>query len=322
MEKLKRIEKAIKKFDNFLVASHVNPEGDSLCSQLAVASLLRSLGKRVTIYNSDNVPRHLRFLPDSDLIRTKIDPKKTKFDCAIIVDCPNLRRTGKVESVAKNAGCVINIDHHVSNEKFGDIDWVDKNASSAGEMIYRLYKSFKSRITKKVALYLYIAILTDTGSFNYSNTSGSTHDIISELMSYGVMPYDVSKSVYENKTIGGLRLLGRALSNIRLVAGGKIAYTFICKRDFRETKAEITDCENFVNFARSIEGVYAAVFFRDDTRGKNSIHVSLRSKKKVDVNKVASHFGGGGHAQASGCVLEGSLEEVRDKVLKRVQDEL
>lgn len=322
MEKIKKIEKAIKKFHNFLVTSHVNPEGDALSSQLAVVSLLGSLGKKFTIYNSDNVPRHLRFLPDSDLIRTKIDPKKTKFDCAIVVDCPNLSRTGKVKDVAKSAGCVINIDHHVSNENFGDINWVDKNASSAGEMIYRLYKSLNLRITKKVALYLYIAILTDTGSFNYSNTSGVTHDIVSELMSYGVMPYEVSRSVYENKTIAGLKLLGRALSNIRLACGGKIAYTHISKRDFRETKAKITDCENFVNFARSIEGVYAAAFFRDDMKGKKSIHVSLRSKKKVDVNKVASHFGGGGHSQASGCVLEGSMEEVRDKVLKRVQDEL
>lgn len=202
------------------------------------------------------------------------------------------------------------------------MNWVEENASSAGEMIYRLYKEMNRRITKEAALYLYISILTDTGSFNYSNTSSATHEIVSELLGHGVAPYDVSKRIYGNKTYADIKLLGRSLSGLKLVSGGRIAYIVVRKGLFRDTGTKPASCENFINFARSIGGVDVAVFFREDIKKNGVFHVSFRSTMNADVNKIASSFGGGGHKSAAGCTLHGSFEEVKRKVLKRVNDAL
>ena len=321
MEKIEKIKNAIKKFDNFLVTSHINMEGDSLGSQLAMAEVLKWMGKSFVLYDNDKIPDRYQFLPHVDLVKNRISPK-AKFDAAIVLDCPNLRRTGKVKDAVKKAGFIINIDHHVSNEKFGDLNWIEKDASSVGEMIYKLYKNIGCKITKEVALYLYISILTDTGSFNYSNTSGATHEIVSELLGHGIEPYSISKSIYENKTLGEIKLLGMVLSDIKVALGGRAAYAVVRKELFKKTNTTSTACENFVNFARSIKGVNVAVFFREDIKKHNLFHTSFRSSGKVDVNKVASFFGGGGHKNASGCNLKGNFEEVKGKVLKRIKDEL
>lgn len=322
MKKIVETQKAIKRFKSFIITSHVNPEGDSIGSQLAMAKLLDWLGKKYIIVNSDRVPRHYLFLPGVNSIRNKIGKRNKTFEAAIVLDCPNVKRVGKIKYAVDKAGYIINIDHHVSNENFGSLNWVAKDASSTGEMVYRLYKHLGCRITKEAALCLYISILTDTGSFNYDNTSSATHEIISELMGYGIEPYDVSQSVYESKTVGAIKLLGRALSGIKIVSKGRVAYASIRQTDLESTKTRPSDCENFVNFGRSIKGVNVALFFREDIKKRNLIHVSLRSKKKVDVNKIAAYFGGGGHRKASGCVLRGSLEEVKKKILKKVRYEL
>lgn len=320
MKAAEKIIKVIKEKNRFLVTSHINLEGDSLGSQLAMANLLRGLGKDFVIFDNDSVPSHYWFLPNVNLVQRKIDD--TKFDVAIVLDCPNLHRTGKVKDVVKKIGYIINIDHHLSNEGFGDLNWVENNTSSVGEMVYKLYKKANCEITKETALYLYIAILTDTGSFNYSNTSSATHEIVSELLGYGVAPYDVSKSIYENKSLGEIKLLGKALSSLEVTRDGKVAYITIRKNLFNETKAQASSCENFINFARSIKGVEVAVFFREDTKKANLFHVSFRSTKDADVNRIASFFGGGGHKNASGCVMRGKFENIKKKVLKRIRDEL
>jgi len=322
MEPTKKIINAIEKFNTFLIVSHVRPEGDSLGSQLAMANLLKAFGKDFVILNSDKVPAHYAFLPQVNLIQNVIGRKKKKFDAAIVLDCPNLARTGKVKNVIKDVGYIINIDHHPGNENFGEINWSEKRASSAGELVYRLFKASGSKITRQTALYLYIAILTDTGSFNYSNASAATHEIVSELLGYGIEPYDVSKNIYENKSLASLKLLGLALSGLKVTANGKVAYMAVGSELFRRTKTGPSDCENFVNFARSVRGVEAAVFFREDIEKKGLFHVSFRSGKKVDVNRIATTFGGGGHKSASGCAVQGVFVDVKRKVLKRVCDEL
>ncbi|MBN1354580.1 MAG: bifunctional oligoribonuclease/PAP phosphatase NrnA [Candidatus Omnitrophica bacterium] len=322
MSDLKAITEKIRRFNNFLITSHVNLEGDSLGSQLAMANLLKCMGKNSTILDSDAVPARYRFLPDAGLVKNKLGKKERKFEAAIVLDCPNIGRTGRVKNVVKKIDYVINIDHHISNEKFGDINWIDKEASSAGEMIFKLYNETGCEITPPTALYLYTAILTDTGSFNYSNTSAATHEIVSELLGYGIKPYEVSKNVYENKTEGEIKLLGRILSGIRVTSGGCIAYAAAGKNDFMLTGTQPSSCENAVNFARSIDGVKVAVFFREDIKKKNVFHVSFRSTKEADVNKIASFFGGGGHRNASGCTVMGSFDSVKNKVLNKVKNAL
>ena len=322
MTAINKTKKALKGFNRFLITSHINPEGDSLGSQLAMANLLESLGKECVIYNNDRVPAHYLFLPGSRLIRQALGGKKKKFDAAIVLDCPNLRRTGRVMSAVKKCRFIFNIDHHVSNERFGDLNWIETGASSVGEMIFTLHKKMNCEITKETALYIYIAILTDTGSFNYSNTSRATHEIVSELLAHGIAPYDVSKSIYESKAIGDIRLLGRVLSGLKVSAGGKLAYIVVRKKLFKNTGTTPLACENFVNFARSVKGVEVAVFFREDMKKKGYVHVSMRSGKKIDVNRIASFFGGGGHRSASGCTVRGNFENVKKKVLSRIKSEL
>jgi len=322
MKEIKRIAKTIKNSNNFLITSHINPEGDSLGSQLAMASLLKAMGKRFIVIDHDKVPKHYAFLPDSKLIATDTRKCEGKFDVGIVLDCPNLRRTGRVKEVITDAKVILNIDHHVSNEYFGDINWVKKDASCVGEMVYMLYKELKVKIEKKAALYIYIAILTDTGSFNYTNTSSATHEIISELLGYGIEPYDISRKVYENKTPGALKLLGQVLCNLKVVLDGKAAYASVKKSDFKKTKTGPQACENFVNFARSIKDVEVAVFFRESIDKKNKYHVSFRSSGKADVNKVASFFGGGGHKSASGCIVYGKFDKVKSRVLAKVKSEI
>ncbi|MEE9499914.1 MAG: bifunctional oligoribonuclease/PAP phosphatase NrnA [Candidatus Omnitrophota bacterium] len=322
METIESIIKAIRKFERFLITSHMNLEGDSLGSQLAMANLLKNLGKDFVIFDNSRVPDHYQFLPHVKLIQHKMDIRNTRFDAAIVLDCPTLARTGKVKEAVKKAGYIINIDHHVSNERFGDLNWIEKGASSVGEMIYKLYKKLNSAITKEIALHMYIAILTDTGSFNYSNTSSVTHEIVSELLGYGIKPYDISKSIYENKSPGDIKLLARVLLSLKVIENGRIAYIVVRKKLFNETKTRETACEDIISFARSIKGVDAAVFFREDIKKKGIFHVSFRSSKGMDVNKVAATFGGGGHKSASGCTLRGNFEEIKRKVLKRIKNEL
>ncbi|MBL7158234.1 MAG: bifunctional oligoribonuclease/PAP phosphatase NrnA [Candidatus Omnitrophica bacterium] len=321
MKEMKKVITAIKKHKSFLVTSHINLEGDALGSQLAMAGLLKGLNKECIIYDNDKVPWRFLFLPRVGLVRNKIHDLE-HIDAAIVLDCPNIKRTGKVKNTLKKMKYIINIDHHVSNEKFGNINWVDPGSSSAGEMVYRLFKESRTPITREVALALYISILTDTGSFNYSNTSRVTHEIVSDLLGYGIEPQSVSHSIYENKSIGELRLLGRALENLNVTDDKRVAYLVVRKKDFRVTRTKPSACEGFVNFARSLKGVEVSAFFREELKGKSRFNVSFRSTGSVSVNKIAAHFGGGGHKNAAGCVISGRFRDVEKKVLKRICDEL
>lgn len=318
---MEKVIEAIKKHKRFLITAHVNLEGDSIGSQLAMKELLKSLGKTVFILDSDPVPEHYKFLPKAEEISNKIDKAKP-FDVAIVLDCPTSQRTGEVSRIITKDKLVVNIDHHISNEKFGDINWVDPNASSAGEMVYRLFKEMEVTLTRETALSLYIAILTDTGSFNYNNTSSVTHEIAGELLGYGLEPASVSERVYERKTAADIKLLGLVLSSLRLNDSGDIALLEITNRMVDSTGADASRSEGFVNYAKSIDSVKVALLFREDPNVKNKINVSFRSKGDVDVNRIASYFGGGGHVKASGCVLDGSLQDVEKKILAKVGEML
>ncbi|MBI4974486.1 MAG: bifunctional oligoribonuclease/PAP phosphatase NrnA [Candidatus Omnitrophica bacterium] len=323
MNEIKEVIGAINRCRRFLITAHINLEGDSIGSQLAIRELLNAMGKTAFIIDSDPVPAHYKFLPKANEISNKID-KKMDYDAAVVVDCPTLKRTGKVaELISKNKNkVVINIDHHVSNERFGDVNWVDPNASSAGELVFKLFKETGKRLTKETALNLYIAILTDTGSFNYDNTSSLTHEIAGELLGYGLEPAAVSESVYERRSIGDIKLLGLVLSTIKLNNRGDVAYLELTNDVLKKTGADAAKSEGFVNYARSIDKVKVAVLFREEPKEGGRIHVSLRSKGSVDVNRIASSFGGGGHARASGCVVEGTLVEVEKSVLSKIEERL
>lgn len=318
---MQKVIQAIRDHKRFLISAHVNPEGDSLCSQLAAGELLSILGKSFCIVNSDPVPAHYRFLPKADSISTDL-LRRRDFDALLVLDCPTLKRIGGVADIIPKGTTIINVDHHISNEKFGEINWVDSSASSAGEMVYRLFKEMNITITREAALCLYIAILTDTGNFNYDNTSRLTHEIAGELLGYGLDPAVVSESVYERRSLEDIRLLGMVLSTLKVNRAGDVAYLEMTRNMSEESGADIAKSEGFINYARSIDGVKIAILFKEDLKDLNRINVSFRSKADVDVNGIASHFGGGGHTKASGCMLEGTLADVEQKVINKVEETL
>lgn len=318
---MKEALQAIRKYKRFLVTAHVNLEGDSLGSQLAMKALLEGMGKEAVIVDSDAVPDHYRFLARTDEVMG-VKAAIPSCDAIIVLDCPTLKRIGDVQGLITATMPIINIDHHVSNEKFGTVNWVDPHASSAGEMVHRLFKETRTPITKETALFLYIAILTDTGSFNYNNTSGATHAVASELLGYGLEPSSISESIYERRSIADIKLLGLVLSSITVTKTGDVAYLEITERMLRATGADVSKSEGFINYARSIENVKVAVFFREEALPRPKVSISFRSKGDVDVNVIASYFGGGGHMRASGCVIEGSLTAVKRKVLARIASSL
>ncbi len=315
---VKTISKAIKKFNRFLISAHINPEGDAIGSELALASLLRRLGKEVIILNESPVPHILRFMKGADTI-LKDPPKNLDFEAAIILDCPDMSRVGNVSPHVSDDKVVFNIDHHVSNEDFGKYNWVNADTSSTGEMVFELFKVFKLEITYDEAVAMYVAIMTDTGSFKYTNTSSKTHMIVSELIEIGVRPYEIYSRIYETTSMQDTNLLAEALQTLKVTDDGKVSWLWVTKEMLKKTKASLEGTENIVNFARAIEGTEIAMLFRE-TGTENRIKVSFRSKGRVDVNKLAAFFDGGGHATASGCTIFGKIEDVEKKVLKQAQD--
>jgi len=311
----KIIKTAIKRFNKFLISSHINPEGDSVGSQVALASLLKRLGKEVVILNESPVPHILQFMKGAENILKEI-PRDFNFQAAIILDCPDMSRIGNVSAHIADNKPLINIDHHISNENFGKYSWVDADVSSAGEMVFELFEAFKVKVGYNEAVALYTAIMTDTGSFKYTNTSSRTHRIIAQLIDAGVKPYEIFGKIYESRSLQDTNLLAAALQTLKVTDDEKVAWLWVTKEMLKKTKASLEGTEGIIDFARSIEGVEVAILFRE-TGTEDRMKVSFRSKGSVDVNKLASFFNGGGHITASGCTVLGKMQDVEKRVLDR-----
>jgi len=317
---VRTIKQAIKRFNKFLITSHINPEGDAIGSQAAMACLLRKLGKKFVMLDDSPVPKLLRFMRGTEGISKEM-PHNFNYQAVIIMDSPDLARIGRVNDYIKKDSVIINIDHHISNVNFGKYNWVEPDYSSTGEMVYDLFKAFKVKIGMDEAVALYAAIMTDTGSFRYSNTSSKTHRITAELIDIGVKPYEMHSRIYETSSIQDTNLLGEALQTMKITDDGKIAWLWVTKEMLKKTNASLEGTEGIINFGRSIGGVEIAVLFRE-TGTKDRVKVSFRSKGAADVNKLAGYFGGGGHPAASGCSVLGKIEEVEKKVLEKAKEML
>lgn len=316
---IKKVMETIRKHDSFLITAHVNMEGDAVGSQLAMAKLIEGMKKKAYIVDHDPIPVNFLFLPKTKDASTDLTLKRD-FQVALVLDCPNMKRIGRVQELITPDKIIVNIDHHVSNERFGKVDWVKPYASCVGEMIWYLFKEMRRKLTKETALYIYTAMLTDTGSFTYDNTRPNTHEITSDLLSYGLDPAWVAMNIYEKRSVSEIRLLGYALSGLKMNDAGDVAYIEVPQEMLRQAGADISKTDNVVNYARSIDGVEVALVFRENPSDKNIIGISFRSKGEIDVNQIASLFGGGGHKRAAGCQIKGSLEAVRQQVLERVEE--
>ena len=311
------IIRVIRENKRFLISSHVNPEGDSLGSALALRGLLVKLRKKVEVIWDGPVPEAYRFLPGTSSVRGK---PSGSYDAAFIVDCPTLKRIGLVQRfiVQEKPLCVI--DHHISNERFGTVNWIDPRSAAVGEMIVLLFQALKVKMDLDDATNLYVSIVTDTGSFRYSNTTARVHALVSKLIGLGVRPAPVTCELYESYPLSSRRLLAEALKTLTVEYRGKMAWIEVTQKMISACKSSPEETEGIVDFARSLKGVRVAVFFREEENGE--VKVSFRSKGSFNVDRIASHFGGGGHRAASGCVVRKKLKEAEELVLKEVRKAL
>ena len=303
----------------FVVISHQRPDGDALGSTLAVALCLRELGKSVTVWNEDSIPEKFRFLPGADLL-TKPPTTPQNFDVAIVVDNAVEKRAGSARDAIAHAKCWINIDHHIINDRFGDLVYVDPIAPAVGQILHQLFRQSNLPITEAIATNLFVAISTDTGSFCYSSTTAQTYEIVADLVRAGVNVGDISQKLYQSYPRRRLELLRDLLNVLRLSSHDRIASFSLTAETTRRLQLQPNDTEGVIDHLRSIDGVVVAVFFEEDV--DSNIRMSLRSKSpKIDVSKICGLFGGGGHKLAAGARTRGTLEAVEEKVLNAIHHE-
>lgn len=319
MNDLSKILDVFRKQSSFLLASHCNPEGDNIGSELALASLLGELGKKTYIRNQDPVPANLTFLSGSENISNDL-ANAPAFEVAVVLDCGALGRVGEVESLVKKGSLIINIDHHLGNTGFGDLNYVNPEAAAVGEMIADFFSPLGIRIGKERATCLYTAIVTDTGNFQYRNTGPRTHETAAMLLREGIDPFGVSEKIFQARPISACRLLGLVLSDVKLSKDGRIAWSSVSREMLRRVDAGANDTEGFVEELRSIRGVEVAVLFREAENGQ--VRISLRSRGGFDVNAIAQELGGGGHLAAAGCTITGELASVVERVTGKVREKL
>ncbi len=316
LETLRKIAEIIRKEKRFLIVSHENPEGDAIGSILALGLALRERGKVVTVLNQDPTPEILSFLPGAKEIRHKVSGKEP-FDVTLALDCGDRRRLGKEFNKLEKIGRLINIDHHVSNTAFGDLNLIDPRASAACEMIYGLLREIPVKLSPDIAENIYTGILTDTGSFHYSNTTAKTLAVARACLLAGVNPWKVAEKVYETQPLARLRLLRLVLDTLKTEEDGRVSSVVVTRKMLARAGATPDLTEDFINFPRSVKGTEVALLFREVTPAK--YRVSFRSRGKVDVSRISQVFQGGGHPNAAGCTVDGSLKEVKAKVLAQVR---
>jgi phosphoesterase RecJ-like protein len=319
---LKKVIDCIKTHKVFLITTHQNLEGDALGSQIAFYNLLRQIGKSAIMVNQDPTPQEYTWLSGSELIKLYRYNMKLKFDCMVMLDCSDKYRCGEVVNLTISGQPVVNIDHHISNDKFGNINWVLPDASSASEMVYRIYKMMRVRINVRAALALYVGILTDTGSFRYINTTFFTHRVVAELLKFNLDVPKIYRNIYESMSFADMSLLPKILLTLQRDASGKIMIFKIKQNLIKGRKSYSDLTESVLNFGRSIRGSQVCVLFKELPERVGQIRVNLRSQGLVDVNRIAQFFGGGGHKTASGCTIQGNIEGVQIKVIRKIKEQL
>ena len=299
---------------SFLITSHARPDGDSIGSQLAMAFALDALGKRVRIINADAAPDHYREFPGLDRIELLPEvPAEATADAVIVMECSELKRTG----VAGFDGrYIINIDHHVGNKMYGALNWFDETAAACGEMVFDLIQALGVPLTPEIATHIYLAILTDTGSFHHSNITPRTFDICRQTVEAGVNPAAMARRVFDSNSFGKLKLIGALLDSMQLVDEGRLAVLYMDDAMLAACGCTYNDTEGVINLPLTAREIQAVVFFKASSSG--DVRVSMRSKYDVDVRMVANQFGGGGHKNAAGFTVIGSLNEVRPVILEKL----
>jgi phosphoesterase RecJ-like protein len=301
---------------NILLTSHINPDGDALGSSLSLYPILKKMGKNVKVFNvTKELPDYLDFLPNFDKVIHNVDIDK--FDLVISFDCGSFDRLG----IEKRPKFLINIDHHISNTNYGDLNLIDPNAASTSQVVFELLKTNGIEIDKDSAICIYTALVTDTGSFQYESVNDRVFEIASELVKCGVEPNYVAKMLFQRDRLSRLRLLAKAYDTIELCCDGRVAFVEVTKEMMEITGAIKEDTDTIVNSVRNIATVEVACMLREDDEG---IKISLRSKNYFDVSKVAKSLGGGGHIRAAGATIKGEFdfEKVKNLLKDKIKEGL
>lgn len=313
----------IKKSKTIVVVSHANPDGDAIGALLATGLALRTMDKTVYIYNESVIPAVYRFLPSVQVISQDSAPWIDQaMDTVIVLDCGAFERVGKVAATLRNAPVIINIDHHMTNTRFGHIQLIDPDACATAEIIYRMIKQLGIAFSCPMATAIYTGILTDTGSFRFSNTNQAAFAICSEMITSGTNPYEVAQHVYGHYSLGRIKLLNLALDSLEISPNGRMSIMSLTQGMLDETGTQTEDIDGIINYARRIEDVKVAALIHEvagNGRARRQYHVSLRSDGNVNVARIAAEFGGGGHANAAGFSVEAALPELKDKMVELIE---
>jgi phosphoesterase RecJ-like protein len=313
---LSQVVELIETKNDFAITTHIKPDGDGVGSSLGLCWLLRSLGKNAEVIVRGEVPPSYRSLPGAEEIRD-VSELNGSYDAVFVIECSDIDRPGiaGLENVF-----TVNIDHHATSEHFGSINWIDSTASAVGEMIYNLCKAVGGRVTKEIAECVYMALVTDTGSFHFPNTSERTLKVASELIKAGAMPSKIGEAVYYNYPWSRIELMRQVLSTVRRDETGQVAM-MRQTLEMRDT-ADAIDGDNngFVNIPLAAREIKAAVYMREI--GPRSYRASLRSKGDINVARVAEKFGGGGHKNAAGLSIEGDWDETEREIVAALTDEI
>ncbi|MCM3132027.1 bifunctional oligoribonuclease/PAP phosphatase NrnA [Paenibacillus polysaccharolyticus] len=303
--------------DDYLVVSHVQPDGDAVSSTVTMGWLLSCLGKTFTMINEGEIPSRMRFLYHADAIVNMTEqPPERKYKAIICVDCADFARVGLTRQYFEEDAVILNIDHHPTNNGYGTVNIIKSDAAATAEILFELLELFDITWDKDIATAVYTGMLTDTGGFRYANTSPNVMAVASRLLEHGVDGPYLAQTLLEEVTLPQIRILNKALSSLQMSEDGRVAWVVITPDDMQECGAANEDLEGIVNYTRNIRGVEVGIFFK--VINDNAVKASLRSAGKIDVAALAQTFGGGGHVLAAGCRLEGKVEESVEKVLKQV----
>lgn len=318
MTSVKKIVSALLKYDNFAIFTHKNPDGDAIGSSLAMSLALERIGKRNTVFCSEKLPTGYSFIGHFHRFVKKI-PSSCNFDCVIIIDCGDEKRIDKLYSKIKNGNYfVINIDHHLSNNKYGDINYLSTSSSSCAEQVYHIIKKLRVVLDKELSQLLYFAIITDTGNFKFSNTTYKTFKIVHHLVRTGIDISNIYRRTYDEKEMKWLKMLSISLNNLKSEEAGRILWSSISSEEFKTIPVDDIDMREIIDMFRTIKETKIAVMFKEYKKGE--VKVSFRSKEDVDVNQIAEEFSGGGHRCAAGCTIKGELSEVQEKVIGKIKE--
>jgi len=303
--------------EEIVLITHCNPDGDGIGAQQALYDVLSAAGKQVRMHNRDGVPRIYQFLKHADKVGQGDWNGTQDADLIIALDCGAFGRLGMPESFFAGA-TLMNIDHHASNKRFGDINLVDARYCATGAMIYDLMLAMGVSLNKASASAIYAAIITDTASFRLASATPAVYRMAAELVEAGAQPWPISVNIYESRSLAGMQMMTACLATLEIKHGGRSAWIYVTRDIYSQTGADVEDTEGLIDYARSIDGVEVAVFIRVDERDNDRWKISFRGKTWANVGDLAATLGGGGHAYAAGCILQGSLASVCEQVEQAV----